>query len=151
MGTSSHLLSLISTIREETDEGLFGFGQWNTSPVKLLLKDENCTPYTVHTARKVPLPIMSAVRETLQTMEKEKIIKKVTSPTPWVSPMVPVAKKGSKKVRITVDYRKLNKNLMREIFPMLILVRIFKICTLHIRRDPVASSVIHKKMQKNRK
>ena len=118
MSTSLNIVKFIGANRDEEDEELFGFGQWNTPPVELKLKDDKCTPYAVHTARKVPLPIMPAVKETLNAMEKEKIIKKVTAPTPWVSPMVPVAKKDSNKVRITVDYRKLNKNLMREIFPI---------------------------------
>ena len=116
MSVKLGIVSFIGVAAEK--EELFGFGKWNTKPVDLQMKDENVQPYAVNTARKVPLPIRPAVKSTLKKMEDEGIIKKVTNPTEWVSPMVPVAKKGSDKVRITVDYRKLNVNLVREVFPI---------------------------------
>ena len=75
---------------------------------------EIAEPSANSTARKVAIPSMKPVQETLKQMESDKIIEKVTHPTDWVSPMVPVPKKDSSKVRICVDYRKLNRSLKRE-------------------------------------
>ena len=51
-------------------------------------------------------------------MENDGVIEKVSQPTDWVSHMVPVIKPNSKKVRITVDYKKLNQYLRRETYPI---------------------------------
>jgi hypothetical protein len=52
-------------------------------------------------------------------MLNEGIIEKVETPTEWTSPMVPVVRSGggnNRKVRICVDFRKLNRSLEREQF-----------------------------------
>ena len=60
---------------------------------------------------------MKPVKSTLDQMVQEGIIETVTEPSEWVSCMVPVHKPGGK-VRVTVDYRKLNSCLKRENFPI---------------------------------
>ena len=97
----------------EIDQELFGFGHWNTEPVKFSLM-ENTKPYAVTTARNIAIPLIEPVKEALKIMEKDKIIEKINHPTDWVSPMIPVRKENSKKVRICVDYKRLNQNLKRE-------------------------------------
>lgn len=62
-------------------------------PVKITLKDD-AKPYCVTTARRVPFPIMPKVKAELNRMENEGIIDKVTEPTDWCAPMVPVVKKN---------------------------------------------------------
>ncbi|KAL6491496.1 hypothetical protein MHYP_G00018410 [Metynnis hypsauchen] len=88
-------------------------GTLKTEPVKIQLKD-NVQPYAVHTARRVPFPMLQKVKEELQRMERNGIIEKVTKPTDWCAPIVPVLKKSTGKVRICVDLKKLNKAVKRE-------------------------------------
>lgn len=49
-------------------------------PVKIHLK-ERVVPYAIHTARRVPLPLIHKVQAELQQMEEQGVIKKVTQPT----------------------------------------------------------------------
>jgi len=101
--------------RIEEVHGAFGdHGTLKTEPVKIRLKDD-ATPYAVHTARRVPIPLMPKVREELRRMEDNGIIEVVTEPTDWCAPMVPVLKKNGK-VRICVDLKKLNEQVKRERF-----------------------------------
>ena len=87
-----------------------------TQPVKLEVSAE-AKPCAVTSARKIPIPLMKPVEDELIRMEEAGIIRPVTCPTEWCSPMVPVRKAGGK-VRITVDYKHLNKAVKREIFPI---------------------------------
>ena len=67
-------------------EEIFGFGEWKTTPVELKLSKE-ATPFAIYAPRKIPIPILPQVKNTLETMEKQGIIEKVTKPTLWVSPI----------------------------------------------------------------
>lgn len=82
-------------------------------PVRILLKD-NAQPYAVHTARRVPLPMLQKVKEELQRMEKNGIIERVTEPRDWCAPMVPVLKESTGKACICVDLKRLNEAVKRE-------------------------------------
>ena len=104
------------------EESLFGFGLWDTKPVTLRVQ-KDARPYAIASARTVPIPMRKAVQETLQKMEEQGVISKVTEPTEWCAPMVPVAKpkktpEEQMSVRICVDYKKLNACLKRESFQM---------------------------------
>lgn len=57
--------------------------------MKIVLKD-NSQPYSLHTARRVPIPSMKKVEEELARMKKAGIIEEIAEPTEWCSPMVPV-------------------------------------------------------------
>ena len=85
--------------------------------MSLCLRQE-AVPFRVRCARSVAIPLVSAVKENLSNLEKSDVIEKVTHPTEWVSPMVPVVKPKAVplEVRLCVDYRQLNKYLKREIF-----------------------------------
>ena len=85
--------------------------------MKLRLKDD-AQPHAIFAARKIPIPLMPAVKEALAALEQQGVIERVSKPTDWVSPMVPVVKPNSKKVRITVDYKRLNQHLQRETYPI---------------------------------
>uniref|UniRef100_A0AAV2JBC5 Reverse transcriptase RNase H-like domain-containing protein n=1 Tax=Knipowitschia caucasica TaxID=637954 RepID=A0AAV2JBC5_KNICA len=87
-----------------------------TDPVKIHLRDD-AVPHAVHTARRVPLPLLSKVQAELQRMEEHGVIVKVTQPTEWCAPMVPVLK-PSGAVRICVGLQKLNENLKRETYQL---------------------------------
>ena len=82
-----------------------------TSPVEIKLKAD-AEPYCLTTARRVPFPIMGKVEEELKRMEGAGIIKKITEPTEWCAPMVPVVKKSGD-IRICVDFKKLNQSVKR--------------------------------------
>ena len=73
----------------------------------------DATPYSLTTPRRVPIPLMKAVKAELDRMERQGVIVKVTKPTEWCAGMVVVLKKGGR-VRICVDLTKLNENVCRE-------------------------------------
>ena len=101
----------------ELTRDIFGFGLWDTAPVKLSMI-EGGLPHRVYAARNIAIPLLPATKKTLESLEASQVIEKVTHPTDWVSPIVPVVKKGSNplEVRLCVDYKHLNKNLRREIY-----------------------------------
>ena len=57
---------------------------------------------------------MNSVKQELDRMLHQGIIKEVTEPTEWCAPMVPVVKKSGK-IRICVDFKQLNKAVKRPI------------------------------------
>jgi hypothetical protein len=79
--------------------------------IKIHLKDD-VTPVCCTTARRVPFPLMSAVRAELDRMVENDIIEAVDEPTEWCSAMVPVVKKNGN-VRICVDLKNLNEAVKR--------------------------------------
>ncbi|KAK7106806.1 hypothetical protein V1264_018020 [Littorina saxatilis] len=90
------------------------FSSVKCEPVRIKLK-ENAVPYSVSTARRVPIPLLGKVEKELKRMKDNGVIEEVKEPTEWVSPMVPVVK-PSGDVRICVDLKKLNQNVERERF-----------------------------------
>jgi len=74
---------------------------------------EDAKPYAVTTPRRVALPQMDQVKEELAKMERQGVISKIDKPTDWCAPMVVVPKQNGK-VRICVDFTKLNDCVRRE-------------------------------------
>ncbi|KAI4884911.1 hypothetical protein NFI96_000924, partial [Prochilodus magdalenae] len=106
-------MGLVKRVRQVSDTGE-EFGLLKTQPVKIMLQ-ENAQPYAVHTARRIPIPLLKPVKEELERMEANDIIQKVTEPTEWYAPMVPAPKKSGK-VRICADLKRLNKAVKRKRF-----------------------------------
>ena len=79
---------------------------------KIVLKVD-AQPYSVATPRHIPVPLLPKVEEELRRMETLGIIEKVTEPTEWSAPMVPVVKRNGK-IRICVDLKKFNESVKRE-------------------------------------
>ena len=77
----------------------------------------NTKPYSLFTARKVPIPLREKVKNELQQMEATGVISKVNSPTDWCAGMVVVQKKSGG-VRICMDLKPLNQNVLSEAHPM---------------------------------
>ncbi|KAK3753951.1 hypothetical protein RRG08_006331 [Elysia crispata] len=114
MGLVKHIQEIQrpANFKPEEKKQIFGAtGLLNTEPVQICMK-ENTEPYCLTTARRVPFPLEQKVKEELEKMEKADIIEKVTEPTDWCAPMVPVLK-PNKKVRICVDFKKLNEAIKR--------------------------------------
>ena len=123
----------------EINQSLFGFGEWQTEPVSFHMKDD-VVPFRINVARNVPIPMLKAVKNTLGEMVDQNIIEPVTTPTDWCSPMVPVPKTGGK-VRITVDFRQLNKGLKRETFHIPLFEELsYKLCNAKVMSKLDAAS-----------
>ena len=70
-------------------------------------------PHAISTPRRVPVPLLSKVKEEVSQMEQMEIISKVDEPNEWCAEMV-VVPKANGKVRICVDLTKLNESILRE-------------------------------------
>jgi transposase InsO family protein len=90
-------------------------GKIKTSPVMIRIK-EDTIPYHVAACRRVAEPMYDLVKKELVRMVREDIIVKVTEPTDWCAPMVPVWKKNKEDVRVCVDFTKMNRSVLRENF-----------------------------------
>eukprot|EP00731_Ephydatia_muelleri_P004849 Em0002g1025a len=74
-------------------------------------------PFALYTARHIPIPLQKQVKTELDRMEAMGVISKVTEPTQWCAGMV-VVPKSNGTVRICVDLKPLNDNVLREIHPL---------------------------------
>ena len=114
MGLVKHIQEIQrpANFKPEEKKQIFGAtGLLNTEPVQICMK-ANIEPYCLTTARRVPFPLEQKVKEELKKMEKAGIIEKVTKPTDWCAPMAPVLK-PNKKLRICLDFKKLNEAIKR--------------------------------------
>ena len=62
--------------------------------------------------RRIPHGIIEKVKQSLDSMQADGIITKVTEATEWVLSMVAAKKKNTEELRICIDPRVLNKTLM---------------------------------------
>ena len=107
----------VSTPIPEQYPALFtGLGTFKGSSYEIQLKP-NAKPCALFTPRNVPLPLRKKVQEELTRMESLGVISRVDEPTPWCAGMVVVPKKSGS-VRICVDFRPLNDNVLREVHPL---------------------------------
>ena len=113
-----NIVSVVQQVQISTDELYEKFPQVFDGLGKLDgeyhidLKDD-ARPYAVTTPRRVPLPLMDRVKEELDKMEKQGVIARIDKPTDWCAPIVVVPKQNGK-VRICVDFTKLNDCVRRE-------------------------------------
>jgi transposase InsO family protein len=96
------------------DEDVFSeVGLMKTEPVIIKMR-EGAVPFNLPVARRVSLPMVPLVEKEIQRMERNGIIRRITKPTEWCSPMVATMKKCGHEVRICVDLKHLNKDVERE-------------------------------------
>ena len=79
--------------------------------------DPEVTP-VICPPRNQPVAIRDRLKHELDDMESLGVIKKVEEPTDWVNSLVVVEKPKSKKLRICLDPRPLNKAILREYFQL---------------------------------
>ena len=97
--------------------GLFtGLGKLRGPDYVIKLKPE-AKPFALSTPRRVPVPLLTKVKEELSRMEQMQIISKVDEPTEWCAGMV-IVPKANGKVRICVDLTNLNGSILREFHPL---------------------------------
>ena len=60
--------------------------------------------------------MVKQLREEIEGLVGKDII--VPSKSPWASPMVPVRKKGADRIRLYIDYRRLNEVTINDPFQM---------------------------------
>ena len=77
----------------------------------------DAAPHSLFAPRHIPLPLRPKVKDELERMEKLGIIAKIDQPTPWCAGMVVVPKKEGA-IRICVDLKPLNENILREVHPL---------------------------------
>lgn len=104
--------SVKNSLKEQYSDLFTGIGKLKDREIKLHI-DENVQP-VVQPHRRIPFHLRQKVEKELERMEQLDIIEKVEGSTDWVSPIVPVPKRGSSDIRITVDMRQPNKAIKRE-------------------------------------
>ena len=103
---------LISKTFPKVFQGLGTMGD----PYTIKLKPE-AQPRAIYAPRNVPLPLREKVQKELSRMQSMGVISRVDKPTAWCAGMVVVPKKNGS-VRICVDLKMLNENVLREIHPL---------------------------------
>lgn len=68
-------------------------------------------PFAISCPRRVPIPLLPAVRHEIQTMEDLEMIERIEHATQCCVPMV-IAKEKSNSLRICVDYAELNNRVI---------------------------------------
>ena len=77
---------------------------------------ENAIP-KVHPPRRVPIAIRERLKEELDKMEQDGVIKKVDEPTDWVNSLV-IVEKPNGQLRICLDPKDLNNAIRRPHYPL---------------------------------
>ena len=78
---------------------------------------QDAQPFSLGSARNIPLPLRHKVKQELDAMESQRVISKVQHPTPWCTVMM-VVKKKNRGVRICIDLKPLNRCVLREHHPL---------------------------------
>ena len=75
---------------------------------------DNAQPFCVNAPRTVPLPLQDKLKAELDLLEQQGIIERQQKPTAWCAPIVVAPKKNSEKIRLCVDFTRLNRFVVRE-------------------------------------
>ena len=115
--TSSMILGVVSMVagidcQDQYPELCTGLGDMPDNYSMSL--EETAEPFSIAYPRRIPLPLMDKVKVELNRLEELGVIQPITEPTDWCTPIVIVPKANSEKVRICVDFTKLNLAVKRE-------------------------------------
>ena len=103
------------------------------------LEIDSSVPAEQTPLRKVPLAVQDKLEAELLRLENIGVLKRVTTPTKWISSMVVAEKKDSQKIRLCIDPKPLNRALKRSLYPLptmedvlpkLAKAKIFSVCDL---------------------
>lgn len=97
-----------ATLSQDIFDGLGTVGEEYTIRLK-----PNAKPFALSVPRRIPIPLYDQVKQELDQMEKQGVIRRITKPTLWCAGLVAVPK-ASGGIRICVDLTKLNKEVLRE-------------------------------------
>lgn len=92
-------------------ELLVSTNQVNTPPVSISVST-SAKP-VAQPARRLPFSAKTDIEDELQRLVDVDVIEPVKEASPWVPPIVPV-RKSNGSLRLCVDYRQLNKSIIRE-------------------------------------
>ena len=84
----------------------------NLRNCEVKLEMDTTVPPVAQTTRRLPHSMRKKVNEKLHEMEEQGIIEKVKGVTPWLSPLIPIPKKGGD-LRLVLDMRVPNQALKR--------------------------------------
>ena len=112
-------LNLVKSVQNINDinSTLSVFGDFDDKPlqckpVKIKLK-EGADPYSLYTARRVPIPLMDKVKDEIERMKANNITEEIA--TDWCAGMVPVMKRNGE-IKICTDFKRLNENIKKETY-----------------------------------
>ena len=74
-------------------------------------------PFAIQNARVIPFAYRDQVKQTLDELVAQAIIAPVSEPTDWIHPLVVVPKENGK-VRLCVDFTRLNQFVKRPVHPL---------------------------------
>ena len=113
-------LSIVSLVERVTMQSIdivkqfpkaFGLGRLQDNYWITLQSDSQ--PYALTTPRRMAIPLLLKVEAELKRMQDLGVIEKVEQPTDWCSSMV-VVSKANGKVRICIDFTRLNRSVQHE-------------------------------------
>lgn len=85
--------------------------------IKLNIPVDRTVPPIIQPLRRCPIPLLDKVEEKLNELLKMDIIERVTRPTSWVSPLVPILKDNGE-LRLCIDMRRANQAIQRLNHPL---------------------------------
>lgn len=109
-------LDSMESVKRQFPELFEGLGKLQEE-FEISLKPD-AKPFSLSTPRRIPLPLVSKVKQELERMENQDVISRVEQPSDWCAGMVVVPKPNGA-VRIYVDLTKLNSAVNRERYILL--------------------------------
>ena len=104
--------------RNETDIGCYKNDEGKSEPLDILVKDKTKT--LIANPRRIPFAHRPWLENHIHDLMKNKIIEEVTHKNAriWSSPCMIVTKADSDKLRLVVDFRAVNKQIIGESYPL---------------------------------